>query len=386
MLNLAITSKSPEENSETFVIAHSAIRENILFYYGDMIPRYLKGYGLISVDRAALSSTKTLLKIVAHFNLIRFFHSHLGLMEYLLAESFRKNQVDVVLSEYGDCSASVMRVCRAYGIPMIAHFHGRDCSSRDVIKEFSSQYKELFAYASSVVAVSHAMEKILINLGCPEKKLIYAPCVPDSEYYDIVPNPKGKQIVSIGRFVDKKAPFATLMAFKKVLEKHTDATLVMAGGGVLLSATKHLAEIIGLSDKVLFLGNVSHETVFKLMSESSIFVQHSVTADDGDMEGTPVSVMEASAAGLPVVSTYHAGIPDVIVNGETGLLSKEYDINTMADNINILLSDKEMAKSMGKAGKEYMKKNYSKEHQIDVLTDAVERAAKRNNIIKHGRI
>jgi colanic acid/amylovoran biosynthesis glycosyltransferase len=380
MLNLAITSRSSDGNPETFVKAHCAIRENILFYYGDMVPRYLKGQGLISVDRNALSSPKTLLKIAIRFNPIKFLHFHLGIMDYLLAESFRKNKVDVVLSEYGDCSALVMCACRAYGIPLVAHFHGRDCSSRDVIKEFSSQYKELFAYASSVVAVSHVMEKKLISLGCPKEKLVYAPCVPDAEYYDIVPNPKGKQLVSIGRFVDKKAPFATLMAFKKVLEKHPDAMLVMAGDGPLLSATKHLAEIVGLNDKVSFPGNVAHEIVFKLLSESRIYVQHSVTADDGDMEGTPVSVMEASAAGIPVVSTIHAGIPDVIVHGKTGLLSDEYDINAMAENIDILLSDEKRSQSMGMAGKEFMKNNFSKEHQIDVLTDAVEKAAKRKMI------
>jgi colanic acid/amylovoran biosynthesis glycosyltransferase len=378
MLNLAITSRSADGNPESFVKAHSAIRENILFYYGDMVPRYLKGQGLISVDRAALSSPMELLKIAKRFNPIKFRRMHLGVMDYFLAESFRKNSVDVVLSEYGDCSALVMGACRAYGIPLVAHFHGRDCSSNEVINEFSSRYKQLFNYASSVVAVSHVMEQKLMSLGCPKEKLVYAPCVPDAEYYDIEPNPKGKQIVSIGRFVDKKAPFVTLLAFKKVLEKHLEANLVMAGDGPLLSATKHLSQILGLGDRVLFPGNIDHSEVFRLMSRSLVYIQHSVTADDGDMEGTPVSVMEASAAGLPVVSTLHAGIPEVIVNGETGLLSKEYDLDAMVQNLNLVLSDSDLAKRLGMAGKNFMRTNYSKEHQIDVLTDAVERAAKKD--------
>ena len=86
--------------------------------------------------------------------------------------------------------------------------------------------------------------------------------------------------------------------------------------------------------------------------------------------------MEASAAGLPVISTYHAGIPDVIINGETGLLCNEKDGDMMAENMIRIASDISLAKKLGRTGKQYMRNHYSKDWQMKVLTDTVEEAVK----------
>ena len=92
-----------------------------------------------------------------------------------------------------------------------------------------------------------------------------------------------------------------------------------------------------------------------------------LVASSGDSEGTPVAIMEASAASLPVVSTFHAGIPDVILDGITGILVPETDIDKMADAMLTLLNDKELARKMGRAGRERIKSEYSMERYINVL-------------------
>ena len=105
------------------------------------------------------------------------------------------------------------------------------------------------------------------------------------------------------------------------------------------------------------------------------FVQHSITAENGDSEGTPLSVLEAGAAGLPVISTNHAGIPDIVINGKTGFLSEEHDIHEMGDNMLRLLKDKNLARSLGKCGKENISKNFTLKKHIDKLNELIERAA-----------
>ena len=104
-------------------------------------------------------------------------------------------------------------------------------------------------------------------------------------------------------------------------------------------------------------------------------MQHSVEARDGDMEGTPVSILEASASGLAVVSTSHAGIPDVIIHKETGLLCDERDIDAMSDNMIWILKNKEEAKTMGANGKARISTNYSMKHHIEGLTNIITKAA-----------
>src|SRR5690606_9989960 len=118
--------------------------------------------------------------------------------------------------------------------------------------------------------------------------------------------------------------------FKKAAENHSDAKLIMAGDGQLLNTCQNLIRYLGIESQVEFVGIIAPEKFRHLLTESRGLVQHSITAESGDMEGTPVAVLEASAAGIPVISTFHAGIPDVIKNGETGLLCEEHDVYGMA--------------------------------------------------------
>ena len=89
------------------------------------------------------------------------------------------------------------------------------------------------------------------------------------------------------------------------------------------------------------------------------------------MEGTPVSILEASIAGLPIISTYHGGIPDVVLHEQTGLLCKEHDVNTMSTHMLQLLDDVAYAKQLGAAGKQHIKENFSLDRHIDVLNNTL---------------
>ncbi|MNY29233.1 GDP-mannose-dependent alpha-(1-6)-phosphatidylinositol monomannoside mannosyltransferase [compost metagenome] len=132
---------------------------------------------------------------------------------------------------------------------------------------------------------------------------------------------------------------------------------------------------MGIENNVLLPGVLSKEQFSDYIENALAFVQHSVTAINGDQEGTPVAVLEASAAGLPVIATFHAGIPDVIVDGETGLLVSEHDVDAMTQKMILLLSNKELAKQLGKNGKERIKSNFTIEKHLETIDVLI------NNII-----
>jgi glycosyltransferase involved in cell wall biosynthesis len=92
------------------------------------------------------------------------------------------------------------------------------------------------------------------------------------------------------------------------------------------------------------------------------------------MEGTPVGILEASAAGLPVISTFHAGIPDVIIHEKTGLLCNEHDYKKMAENMLWVLEHSEESAAMGAAGRKNIKENFSMEKHIGKLNEIIEKA------------
>jgi glycosyltransferase involved in cell wall biosynthesis len=112
------------------------------------------------------------------------------------------------------------------------------------------------------------------------------------------------------------------------------------------------------------------------MRGAQAFVQHSVVAPDGDSEGTPVSVIEAGACGLPVVATRHGGIPDVVIDGETGLLVDEGDVAGMAERMQRLLKEPHTAGLLGKRAREHIQSHYSHTDSIEKLSRLLNSAAK----------
>jgi glycosyltransferase involved in cell wall biosynthesis len=117
----------------------------------------------------------------------------------------------------------------------------------------------------------------------------------------------------------------------------------------------------GLSESVRLHGAQSHEYVKGLLSHAALFVQHSVTARDGDMESFGISLVEAMACGIPVVTTDHNGFSETVSHGETGYLVAEHDVEAMSAAILELLEDPDQATRMGRAGRARVEERFTKE-------------------------
>ncbi len=359
---LAIFSPNNAAYSETFIRAHRQLPFNIRFYYSGYLPSALEGDN-------QFADFDWIPRIKKRFN------RKFSLAEHRLIQSLQREKVDCILAEYGPTACESLNVARYLGIPMVVHFHGYDVGVNQVIGEYSERYKQLFQYAHAVVAVSNKMKYDLLDMGCPEEKMVVTACGPSPEFFDCNPSYAGNNFLSIGRFIPKKAPHLIIAAFKQVVKKFPESKLWMVGDGALMPVCKSLVKAFGLKGNVEFKGVLTATEMKTIMNQSLALVQHSVVADDGDTEGTPVAIMEAQAAALPVIATLHAGIPDVVINGETGLLSEEFDIETMAGYMVQLLEDKKLAAQLGSAGRERIANKFSLARHLGILTEAIEKAA-----------
>ena len=297
--------------------------------------------------------------------------------------AFRRTQADVVLAEYGTHGIRVMEACRRAAVPLVVHFHGADASRHKILERHGGDYRRMFAQATAVIVVSRAMGRQLLSLGCPSGKLVYNPCGPDCDgFVNARPLTAPPQFLTVGRMVAKKGPHLTLMAFARVLEQCPDARLRMIGDGDRLEMCRELVAHFAIDHAVVFLGLQSHEIVRQEMQRARVFVQHSITAADGDSEGTPVLILEAGAAGLPVVSTRHAGIPDVIVEGRTGLLADEGSVDEMAQHMIALAHDPRLADDLGRNAAVHVRRLYAMPHSIRRLTSVLEAAASGSSIAR----
>ena len=294
---------------------------------------------------------------------------------------FREYDVVAVLAEYGGCGVWCAEACRQAGVPLIVHFHGHDASDREILKMFEDTYAGMFEQAAAVIAVSHAMEEQLVSLGAPREKIHYNPYGVDiGRFGGADPASSEPVFIAVGSFREKKAPHLTVAAFARVHRACPEARLRMIGEGVLLSKCVDLAKELGISDAVTFLGGQAHPVVEQEMRRARCFVQHSVVAQSGDSEGTPVAVLEAGATGLPVVSTLHAGIPDVVIEGETGFLVAEHDVEGMAERMLRLAQDPALAGRMGAKARKHITENFSMDRRLGQLWSLIDSCTRQSRI------
>lgn len=362
-MNIALLSKSENAYSETFIQNHKKnLPGKVFFYYNGLIPTHLEGHGrLLPKPKSVLAKIWGKFKKPAKV-----------LPVTLLEKSFLDNNIDLVFAEYGHCGAAVAPLCEKLNIPLIVIWHGYEISKKVMLNQYDELYRKLMKTNAVHIVVSKAMIPNLKNLGIDTKKLFYTPCPADEIYENLHCTLEKKQALFVGRFVDKKAPYLLILSMKKVLEVIPDAKLLLVGEGELFDMCNNLIEYYDLSKSVLLLGTKTPNQIVKLMQESRMYVQHSVTALSGDMEGTPVAILEAFSAGIPIVSTRHSGITNITIEGETGFLVDEKDVDAFAEKMIYLFQNKDIAKKMGTKGKAYISQNFSLKNHIAVIEEAIQ--------------
>ncbi|MAM27954.1 MAG: glycosyl transferase family 1 [Flavobacteriaceae bacterium] len=359
-MNIAIVTNKPYATCETFIKAQI-----------DKLPFICMQYWVKEAPFVSKTKNKSVVGRV-----VSKMHSAKDTSATRIVNELKQQNIDVVLAQYGMIGTLMTEACSILNLPLVVHFHGHDAVRKSVLEKYGERYTKMFAYVkTTVVSVSHEMTRRLVALGCPEDKIRYNTYGPADSFLEVQPTYASQQFVFIGRFVEKKAPHLLLLAFSKVLVEFPDAQLVCAGDGPLLDSSKDLAHALGMNDSVDFVGRINHATFKEQLRNSIAYVQHSVEAIDGDMEGTPVSILEASGAGLAVISTTHAGIPDVIVHEKTGLLCNERDADAMAQHMLQVLRHPDEAKAMGVAGKNHIAKNFSQKTHLEGLTTIIKEAS-----------
>lgn len=294
----------------------------------------------------------------------------------LYVKAFRRARCEAVYVEYGHTAVLALEACRRLELPLIVHFHGLDAHSRLILDRFGGRYPKLFEQAAAIIANSPTMERALIDLGAPPGKLHYVPNGVDVDRLAAgAPGEAPPTFLAVGRFVEKKAPQLTIAAFASVHRTHPEARLRMIGGGAILGVCQDLAQGLGIAEAVTFLGVQPHEVVTEEMQRARAFVQHSVVASDGNSESMPNSILEASASGLPVVATRHAGIPETVVDGKTGFLVEERDVEGMARQMARLVSEPGLAAELGRAGRRRIQESFSIDRRIARLWEIVQASA-----------
>jgi glycosyltransferase involved in cell wall biosynthesis len=306
----------------------------------------------------------------------------------------RNSHPEVVHAHFEESGLAAVPVAKQLDVPLITTFHGYDVTARplntgvhSVLQHvYGLQRRRLQKVGTVFVAVSKFIRERLIERGYPESRIAVVPIGVDVEYFSPTPEFENKsgppRVLFVGPLVEKKGLTYLLKAMVEVNKSFPGARLVVIGDGPLLGQMCDEAIALDLHN-IQVRGTCTPEAIRDEMARATVLVAPSVTAESGDSDGLPIPVCEAQAMGLPVVGSWHAGIPEVINDGVDGLIVPEKCVNQMAKAICFILRNPKVRRAMSVAARQNACLHFNLKRQTAELESLYTDAVKEHRKYKH---
>lgn len=280
------------------------------------------------------------------------------------------DQYDIVHCHFGTAGilAAILKEAGVINGKVVTVFHGYDVT-KFVQASAENVYERLFRSGDLFLPISERWKSEVIGLGCDPHRISVHRMGIDVNRFTFCPRVPGENgeinLLTVARLVEKKGVEYGIRAVAGLVKDFPGIRYKIAGDGPLYEPLKKLIDELGLGDAIQLLGWKNQEQVLDLMQGSHILLAPSVTAQDGDQEGIPVVLMEAMALGLPVLSTRHSGIPELVQDGESGYVVEERNVGQLVQRLRELCENSERWAVMGTSGRRYVEDHYN----IDTLND-----------------
>lgn len=344
-------------------------------YYGPPMPanyflRALKGIRLLSAN-----CYKNPLALLQSLNVFKYGKSSASLrLLYRTLQFVGKESYDIIHCQFGMYAPDGMWL-RNIGIlrgKLITSFRGYDISGY-VQERGDDFYNQLFETGDFFLTNCEYFKRRLLKLGCKEKKLVVHGSGIDCSRFLFTPRrlqpDEPIRIATTGRLVEKKGIEYSIRAIALLADVNQNIEYNVIGDGPLREELQQLIQELNLSDKVKLLGWQQQQELIEILNNSHIFIAACVTGKDGDQDAPVNTLKEAMAMGMPVIGTLHGGIPELILDGISGFLVPERDVNAIAEKLGYLIKHPEVWPEMGRAGRAYVEEHYDTNKLNDELVE-----------------
>jgi colanic acid/amylovoran biosynthesis glycosyltransferase len=288
------------------------------------------------------------------------YFEHILYFKYVL----KKEKTRLIHAHFGPQGVAMIPIKHWLKLPLITTFYGFDITQLPRENMWHKAYQRLFKGGDLFLVEGNNMKRSLMEIGCPEEKIVIQHIGVDTEKINFkertFPSDGKIVILCCGRFVEKKGLIYALEALKLLTSKNPQIEFRIIGDGILRNSIVSFIKENHLSPYVHLLGFQPHRIFVEELKKAHIYIQSSVTAQNGDSEGgAPTTLLEAQASGVPVLSTYHADIPEVVVDGKSGFLVAERDVGALAERLEYLIDHPEEWPDMGREGRRHVETNYN---------------------------
>jgi colanic acid/amylovoran biosynthesis glycosyltransferase len=285
----------------------------------------------------------------------------------------RQVKPDLIHGHFAFESWRNLAAVRRSGAPLVTTFYGVDISVLPKRASWRKRYAVLFEFGAAFLVEGPFMADQLAGLGCPSEKIHCIPIGVDIGAIRAVPdgrNDSAVRVVFVGLGREKKGALHAAESFIAVAKRLPSLRLDLIGDGIYAAPIRDRIGAAGLLDRCTFHGMVQVARYIEILRSADLLLAPSFTAANGDSEGgAPVTVIEAQAAGIPVVGTLHCDIPMVVKHGETGLLCPERDTVSLTKNLECLAMDYNMRRRFGEAASKRAELNHDIKKQVEKITE-----------------
>jgi colanic acid/amylovoran biosynthesis glycosyltransferase len=287
----------------------------------------------------------------------------------------RYHNAQILHAHFGYHGVKSVGLKRKLGIPMVCSFYGDDAFSRPHVGQTKKQYRYLFRQADRILVLGPYMRSHLIGLGCNTEKISILHLGIDVdkirfERRSLLPGAKVRFLV-VSSFVEKKGIDIAIKALAK-LKNEANFSLDIIGDGQLKSKILTLVEQSGLQERITFHGYKPYSYFIELAYRCDVFIQASRTGSGNSKEGTPMAIVDAMATGMPVVSTRHSDIPEIVRENETGYLAEENSIDSLVECLRMVFSNPEKMEKFSLNGRSWIEKEFNARIQTQKLEECYE--------------
>jgi glycosyltransferase involved in cell wall biosynthesis len=277
---------------------------------------------------------------------------------------------DLLHAHFGQEGYRCLDARQAFDVPMVTTFYGMDVSVLPRRKPWPRRYHRLFCEGDGFLAEGPHMAGALEALGAPGDRVRVLALGVDLDAFPFrtaTPDPECPVVLMYAVFREKKGHLFGIRAFARIADVYPKARLRLLGDGPLRRDIEREVARLGLEGRVTVEGMVTREEGQQALTEATLLLYPSLTAEDGDTEGgAPVALLEALATGVPVVATRHADIPFVIPDG-CGLLADEKDVDGLAEALDALLGSPTLRAGFAEAGRRHVELQHDLARQVAAL-------------------
>jgi colanic acid/amylovoran biosynthesis glycosyltransferase len=294
---------------------------NLKIFTPVVLTRKIINRHLFPLDRIYSLNSLTRFRVLAELVLFKIFR-FIPFFYY----SSKKNNAAILHVHFGNHGIKSTGLQKKLNIPMICSFYGADAFKITNSDKVKKAYQKMFNQVDKILILGEYMKRELMNLSCPENKLLihHLGIAIDKIAFlkRVYPVDRPVRFLLASSFVAKKGIDDTLNALGLVSAKF-DFTIEIIGDGPLKTEVLSLIDRNGLKEITILHGYQPYEFFIQRAYECDIFLQASKTTALNDKEGTPMSIVDAMATGMPVISTRHSDIPEIVIDNYNGYLALE---------------------------------------------------------------